>query len=479
MNLYAGLANLARYQPGKVAVETPRRQVTYAELDALSRRIAGGLRAAGAGAGDVVGLRLHDTPEHIAALFAVLRLGAIILPLDWRGTRVEYDRLVDEFRPGLVLDDSSPATGWPNSITLDATQAAPEDDGPVADAAGAPMGYSLTSGTTGRPAAMVVTHEQFHARLAARTIEGVFARTDRFLAVLPLAYPAGREHAICLVLLGATVVQCSALSTPAELVEFIRQREITATAFPPNMVRGLLEIAGEDGPLLPGLRHFTSVTSKLSPEERAQIRKSICPRMIDSYGSTGTGTVAIIDNAADGAEPTAVGRLVMGIEVEAVDESGMPLPEGVTGEIRVRGPAISTRAINASGDRREGFRDGWYYTGDLGRLDARGILHLDGRAADLIKRGGLMVYAQEVEQALRRHPLVSDAAVVGVPSQRLGQEVVAFVVTRSPADRKDIVRHCRQELAPFKIPSRIEFVDDLPRNASGKVDKSRLPATGT
>jgi acyl-CoA synthetase (AMP-forming)/AMP-acid ligase II len=476
MNLYDRLARLARYQPDKSAVESQREALTYGELEALAARIAGGLRAAGVGPGDLVGLRLHDTPQHIAALFAVMRLGAIILPVDWRGTRGEYDRLLARFAPRLVLDDSQPRLGWPGLRDLGEVAGHGADAAPPAELLDQPMGYSLTSGTTGQPKAMVVTHEQLYLRFAARTLEGIFARDDRFLAVWPLAYPAGREHAICLILLGATLVLFSSLAKPAELVDFALARGITATAASPNAVRGLLELGGSGGVLLGGLRVFVTGAAKLQPEERQRVRETICPRVIDYYGSTGTGPIAIISEAADGAEPTAVGRPVVGIEVQIVDDQGAPLPEGQTGDIRLRGPAISTRAVGDSGDGREGYRDGWYYPGDRGRLDGRGILHLEGRAVDLIKRGGVMVHAQEVELALRRHAGVFDAAVVGLPHPTLGQEIVAFVEARGQLDQRDLIRHCRAELAPFKVPARVVTVEALPRNANGKVDKSRLPS---
>ena len=152
----------------------------------------------------------------------------------------------------------------------------------------------------------------------------------------------------------------------------------------------------------------------------------------------------------------------------------VPCHAGPSAGYRVRGAAITTRVIGDDGPGDEGFRDGWYYPGDLGRIDKRGILHLHGRAADLIKRGGLMVHAQEVEQALRRHDSVADAAVVGFPSAALGQEVAAFIVPRGPVDARELIRHCRHELAPFKVPTRVEFVAALPRNPNGKVIKDLL-----
>lgn len=475
MNLYSRLASLAQYQSEKIAVETGHQRLTYLDLDVLARRIAGRLRSSGVGFGDVVGLRLRDTPEHIAAFFAVLRLGAIVLPIDWRASRAEFDRVVRRFSPKVVLDDDASPLGWCTlSVQLAEARLSDPDAGAVAAVTDSPMGYSLTSGTTGEPKAMVVTHENLHARLTTRALEGVFSVKDRFLATLPLAYPAGREHAICLILLGATLVLFPSLFDPMELVNFVNLENITALALSPNATRALLNLNVDDGLLMPGLRVFVSTTGKLQPEERDLVRKRISRNLIDYYGSTGTGPITIISEERDGIDPTTVGRPVIGIEVEIVDDTGNLAAEGEIGRIRVRGPAVTTSTVGSPEANDEGFRDGWYYPGDLGKLGSRGLVCLHGRAADLIKRGGLMVHAQEVEQALRRHPKIIDAAVIGVPSEMLGQEVMAFVVVCGPLDLKEIIRHCRSELAPFKVPARIEFRDDLPRNPTGKVIKSRL-----
>ncbi|MEX0853065.1 MAG: class I adenylate-forming enzyme family protein [Bauldia sp.] len=475
MNLYSRLAYLARYQAAKTAVEHSDRHLTYHDLDQLARRIAGRLRLSGVGQGDVVGVLLRETPEHVAALFVIMRLGAIVLPLDWRGTRAEFDRITTLFRPKVILNDDSPLLDWSPAMVGLAEMHDAEADTETAEVTDRPMGFSLTSGSTGAPKAMIVTHEQLYARCAARAIEGVFERGDRFLATLPLAYAAGREHAICLILLGATLVLFPPLFEPQGLVTFVNDGDITAVSLSPNMSRALLAMKEQGEPLLmPNLRTIVSTTGKLLPEERAQLRARVAPRVIDYYGSTGTGPIAISTGDEPDSEPTAAGRCVVGIEIEIADDAGRPVPQGEIGRIRVRGPAITTDVVGGEGSEEEGFRDGWYYTGDLASIGPGGILHLHGRSADLIKRGGLMIHAQEVEGVLRRLPSVVDAAVVGAPCAELGQKVVAFVVTRSPVEAKEIIRRCRRELAPFKVPCRVHMLDSLPRNPNGKLLKSEL-----
>ncbi|SON57994.1 Long-chain-fatty-acid-CoA ligase [Hartmannibacter diazotrophicus] len=475
MNLYARLEILAHCQPDKLAIETADRKLTYAELDEVIRRIAGRLRAEGVGRGDVVGLRLRDTPEHLAALFACLKLGAVGLAIDWRTAKAEFLRILDQFKPKVCFIDGNvrPEFDTVYLKTEEAEQSEP-DTTPYVDVTDEPMMYNLTSGTTGLPKAMVVTHENIYARSMSRSMAGVVLPEDRYLAALPFAYSAGRDHACNALLVGATLVLFRALYEPMELVEFVNDNNVTAMALSPNVTRSLTALETKGGPLMPKLRAFTSTTGKLQPEDRAAIRERVAPHLIDYYGSTGTGIMAYINTAEDGATNTAAGRPALGIEVQIVDDDGNVLSGETVGNIRVRGPGIALKAVGSVMSPTEGFRDGWYYPGDLGHFGTDGLLHLDGRIADLIKRGGLMVYAQEVEQALRRHPAVADAAVVGVPSEKLGQEVAAFVVRKGDVDAKELVRHCRGEIAPFKVPTIFEFPDDLPRNTNGKVVKAKL-----
>jgi acyl-CoA synthetase (AMP-forming)/AMP-acid ligase II len=461
MNLYRRLEHLAQYQPDKIAVESIRASLSYLQLDLLARRIAARLRAATIGRGDIVGLYLRDTPEHVAAWFAVARLGAIALPVDWRAPRLELERLLRQFGPKVVLEDtgSSVDLSCPCMAMAEVNTAAP-DTGAIEALTQATLLYSLTSGTTGNPAALIVTHENIHARMAARVIEGILAPDERFLSVLPLAYTAGREHAMNQILLGGTVILFPSMFEPSELVAAVNTRGISSLTLSPNSTRALLALQSEEpnceAVLMPGLRTLVSTTGKLLPDERAAIRSRLAARVIDYYGSTGTGPIAVIREAADGTDPVAVGRAVIGMDVEIVDTSGSVLPSAAVGRIRVRGPAVSAN-FGAVDSGLNSFRDGWYYPGDLGHMSPEGILHLDDRESDLIKRGGQMVYTQEVEQVLRRYPGVVDAAVVGAPSDSLGQEVVAFVVAHGALDLKAVIRHCRLELAAFKVPARVEM----------------------
>jgi acyl-CoA synthetase (AMP-forming)/AMP-acid ligase II len=477
MNLAAFVARHAAYQPSKPAIEGGSEQFDYAGLDASVRRLARRLRSQGAAPGDLVGLKLRDTPQHLIALLAIARIGAVALPLDWRAAGPEIARIAEIFKPGVVLlDKAGPLPPTTTPLILDDLSATEPDDLPPADVTNAPLVYGLTSGTTGTPKGIVTTHEEMFGRFVIFAVERLIARDDRFMIPLPLVFDAGRAVSWALLTLGATVVLFPTLFEAIELVEAVNSRDVSGVILAPKSTRAILGLRPQSGShLMPKLRVYISTAGKLQPEERAAIRARVAPHMIDYYGTTGGGPVAIVANEKDGATPTALGRPAPGIELQIVDEDHKPLPDGTVGRVRIRGPGVTKTfagAVAATSD--ENIRDGWYYPGDLGRFETDGTIHLTGRTADLIKRGGLMIHAQEVEYVLSLHPAIVEAAVVGMPSAEGDEEVVAFVVARATVDPTDVIKHCRQNLTGYKVPQRIVAVDSLPRNTTGKVVKAEL-----
>lgn len=476
MNLAAIIAGHTGSHPDKPAVESGSEILTYRELTDLAGRIAGRLRQSGVEAGALVGTRMMDTPQHVASLVAIAWVGGIILPIDWRSTELEMRRVVERFQPHLVLTDNQrPVPRDLKPLGLEHIEReTPVADEPV-ELADAPLVYALTSGTTGLSKGVIVTHEEMYERFLVFTQEGMIQPDDRFLPAMPLAYAAGREFHMSLLISGATIVKAPAIFGADELVSIVEDKQADVLLVSPNISRQLLALQdGNEGHLLPRLRAYVSSTGKLTPEERAAIRARITPNLIDFYGSTGSGPISAIAGPQDEPDPTSVGHITARVEVEIVDEDGTPLSRNEVGAIRLRGPRITKAFVGDVESRSEGIVDGWYYPGDLGSIDENGLLHLQGRSADLIKRGGLMVHAQEVERILMLHDSVSEAAVVGIPSPELGEEVGAFVVGNGKVDPQILILHCKKHLAPHKVPVRIEPIDALPRNASGKVQKARL-----
>jgi len=477
MNIASLVSVHARKTPSKAAIEAGTDVITYEHFDRRIRQLASRLRTAGVEAGDVVAVWMRDTPMHIAAIFAAARVGAVLLPLDARWTLPEIARNTDRFKPKAILTDNERRIAAITNVvgTGDLDSTAPDSHPPV-ELADQPMVYALTSGTTGEPKAMILTHEDMHGRFVTGWTEYPLLESDRFLNALPLAYGAARVHVLGLLCLGATVVMIPTISEPIEVVHVVNERRVSALMLPPNVTRALLAMV-KDRPvdrLFPNLRLYLSATASIRPDERAAVSGLVCPNLIDIYASTGGGPAVLLTPEITATAPDSAGRPVKGIEVEVVDEHGQARPAGEIGWVRLRGRGVTRQFASADATGDEGLRDGWYYPGDLGSFDARGLLYLHGRTADLIKRGGLMVYSQEVERVLASHPACQEAAVAGIPSPTLGEEVAAFVITSAPVTPAELLVHCRRHLASHKIPKHITILDTFPRNANGKVVKSQL-----
>jgi acyl-coenzyme A synthetase/AMP-(fatty) acid ligase len=476
VNLGAVVAAHADSQPDKPAVDSGDEVLTYRQLNERASRIVSRLRSAGARAGDLVATQMIDSPTIVAALVAIARIGAIVIPIDWRSSVLEVRRLIERFgAPWLFTDNERPVPEGLPCVGLEDIESEPVSRESPVDLSDAPLVYALTSGTTGLSKGIVVTHEEMYERAVVFLREGMIAPDDRFLAAMPLAYAAGREFHWSLLICGATIVKTPSLFSAADLIAITQEKRISALLVAPNVSRQLLALPrGAADHLFPKLRVYVSSTGKLTAEERAVIRARVSPNLIDFYGSTGSGPIAAISGPQDEPSPTSAGHVTSGLEVEIVDDGRQPLPDGQVGMIRLRGPRITKRFAGDIDSESEGIHNGWYYPGDLASIDENGLLHLHGRSADLIKRGGLMVHAQEVERILMLHDSVVEAAVVGFALADLGEEVAAFIVPRGPIHLRELTLHCIKHLAPFKVPTRIETIDSLPRNANGKVQKTIL-----
>jgi len=479
MNIASFVALHARYQPQKTAIINRDETISYVAFDGLVRRIATRLRSNGIGPGDLVAVLMHDTPTHVAAVFAIARIGAAMLPLDWRAAAQEIARTTDRTNPKLIIgDDANRFPAASTFVGMDGIDREQPDPGDVAELKDQPFAHLLTSGTTGEPKVIVLTHEQMYGRFLTNWTEYPVLRSDRVLPALPLAYAAGLNKFALTICIGATLIMFPALATPIEIVGAVNELRADLLIVSPNVIRGLLSLpqAPEGGVLLPNLRLLVSATDGLQPSERAQLRARVARNVVGDYGTTGSGPIAML-NADDDIEGlNATGRPVLGMNIEIVDTDHRPVPNGMVGLVRLRGLGATSQIISGQAASDEGLRDGWYYPGDLGCLDAGGLLSLQGRNADLIKTRGLMVYSREVERVLIADPRVQEAAVVGVPCPKDGEQVAAFVILKQHATSNELIAHCRRNVASHKVPRQLIIVETLPRNSNGKVIKAQLQA---
>ena len=473
-NLAEPLDVHARTRAGHPALISGDETVDYAQLARRVRGAAGTLDGLGFGQGDLIGLALKDTVDHVVLLFALARIGAVIVPMDWRWTAVEKASMARHFevRAVIVEPDAEaidgvptlrPEPGWADAA-----------DGPIVLDPDLPVILSLSSGTTGRPTGPLATHAHMLARMANQLVTLTFSQHDRYLLSTPLYFGGGRAFALTHLHIGATMILCPPPYGPDELIATVAATGANSTFMVPTLIRRLLAL--DDGALsgLQGLRLLISSGAPLHPEERAAIAGRITSGFIEYYASTEGGGITVLTAEGQKSHPDSVGRAAFMVDVQIVGDDHVPVPPGSVGQVRYRGPGVADAFYRDPEKTAAAFRDGWFYPGDLGQMDADGYLTLMGRAKDMILRGGVNIYPVEIERVLAEHPAVAEAAVLPRPHAELGEIVVAAIVARGPVDLQILQAHCRARLAPYKVPARIVVLDALPKNSAGKVVKSEI-----
>ncbi len=477
------------------------RELTYADLDRRASRAARVLRDHwDVGPGDRVASLAHNRTDLFELLFACAKLGAVLVPLNWRLAVPELEYIVADADPvGLVTDDAfadaaaqlrervpglrSMAYG---TDALD-TEAAYEDLLAGADPAALvhppraedALWYLLyTSGTTGRPKGVIQT---FGMALVNHLNIGLAAQltsADTFLSVLPQFHTAGINlYTLPMLVVGGTTLVTRTFD-PAETLRLLQER---ATVFfgVPTIYQLLADHPDFAGTDLSRIRSWACGGAPMPVPLLERLgERDIGVRQ--GMGMTETGpTVFLLDEQHAISHAGSVGRPQPFVEVRVVDREGNDLPDGEAGELLIRGPGVTPGYWRKPEVTAEAFEDdGWLHSGDVARRDEDGYWYIVDRWKDMYISGGENVYPAEVEQALYRLPGVAEAAVVGIPDERWGEVGRAYVVTRPDAELDaDAVRHhCSEQLAGYKVPAEVTFVDELPRNATGKILKHELRA---
>lgn len=493
-HLATDLERRAAEAPERVGLRSADgRAWTYAELDRAAGDVAGSLAALEAGKGTRVAAYLRNGPELALLLLGAWKLGAVPVAISGLYNGRELADAVRKTRPDLVVvDDHDPEAvaalgapvvvasfaGLPAPARWDAAAVEPDDE----------VAVLSTGGTTGTPKAVSVTFGGVRAsleRLAAvsKGRPGPYPVAGEAVPPNLLALPlfhSGGQHAL---LFALHVGRASVLLDRWELESFRRlvvEHRFDNLFLLPTMLYDLVHAPAP--PDLSSVRSVLISGQALSIHLRRTFEERFGVPILSNYGSTETGHVAGWTAAQMRAglwKPGSAGMVYEGVELEIRDESGRALPAGEVGEVCVR-TSMTKGYVDDAGASGELVRDGWVHSGDMGYVDADGVLFLAGRKRDMIKCGGFQVWPEEIEEELRAHPLVRDVRVVGVPHERLG-EVPRAVVVRAPDDAvgdaelgERLVAHCRERLAHFKAPREVRFVEELPRSAAGKVRRDAL-----
>jgi long-chain acyl-CoA synthetase len=441
------------------ATETMTAADARADADAVAARV----RAAGIGHGQAVAVQLANGPRAITAMFGVWRAGAVFVPVNARSPAAERDAALAATRPAALLTASG----------LEPLADPADFDDDVAF-------VTWTSGTTGRPKPILHTHAGYLELIdrvlgplrGSAAAEGERRPTPNLVPVT-LALNAGIYNVLFGLRAGAEIVVMDGFE-PHVFAELVARFSVRSTVLPPAAI-AMLSDARDVEDLAP-LRYVRSITAPLSPLQARRFTEKFGVVVLNGYGQAEIGEV-IGWTAADAREHPdkvgAVGRPHPGVAIRiapgADDDAGAPLPAGAVGRLLVRPPSTAVGIASSRFDDA-GFVD----TGDLARVDDDGFVWIEGRAGDVINRGGNKVFPEQVEEVLRLVPAVQEAAVVGVPDDRLGEVPVAFVVVTGSVADDELVAVCREHLAPYKVPVRFRRIDALPRSEVGKVLRREL-----
>jgi len=491
-NLYHRLLASAAHEQS-ICMETESgNQLTYAELAAISGRFAAYLSDCGVGPGHRVAAKIEKSIEAIALYLATLRCGAVYLPLNIAYTASETEYFIQDAKPTLVVCDPGQkadvaaicARSGGKVRTLDAsgTGSLVQDAAPFPDAFCTVRrgkddlaAILYTSGTTGRSKGAMLTHGNLVSNALTLVDEWCYSREDVLVHALPINHIHGLFVA-CNVTLAARGRIMLMSKFDVEHVLTALKRATVLMGVPTFYIR-LLQSSNLDQAAVAGMRLFVSGSAPLLAETHREWKSRTGHEILERYGMTETGMIT--SNPYDGPRiGGSVGQPLLGVEVRVSDpETGALLPAGEVGMIEVKGPNVFAGYWKMPEKTKAEFRpDGFFKTGDLGKLDEHGYLQIVGRGKDLIISGGLNIYPKEVEAEIDQIPGVSESAVVGAPHADFGEAVTAAVVRKPGAsvDEHAIVEALSGRLAKFKQPKRIVFVEALPRNAMGKVQKNVL-----
>jgi len=477
MNIAEALDQSFSQRPAHPAIEDGERIASYADLAALTRRCAAGLRRLGVGRGDFVVLALPDSIEHVALICALARIGAVTASLDGASPAVDLRRAIAGFTPAAVVtpDGARLFAELPATALADVV-AAGEDEMPREPYVDpdAPLMLVQSSGSTGVPKRLLLTHRHMAARNRRLIAAMSLNRDDRYFMAVPLSFLSGRRRCLSLLSLGGTVVFNRTTSVDGALAT-LRDRRISYTALTPTHLRLLLNGLPGDQPFCPDLRATVSA-APVTPVERLRARRRLTPHLFESYGTNELGDLVLGTPQDQDARPGDTGRVLPGVQAQVVDEAGALLPPGQSGRIRFAVPESPTAYLDAPEGTARHFADGWFYPGDHVVLDGEGSMRFLGREDDAINNSGVKFYPAEVEAVLASHPRVADAAVVATPHPVFGEVAVAFVVFRGRPPHPALGAYCAERLAAHKRPVAFLPLAKMPLVRPGKPDKPGLKA---
>ncbi len=498
MNMGDALRANALQFPQKIAVEDERKRLNYADLNARSNSLANAFSEIGLKKPDNVAVLLGNCVEHVEVLFALAKSGLVGLPIDpkWRGR--EISAAISFFDVAAVILESSVMPSFADALSR------VEFRGPIIQVGGGTGVHGgnlrahayedlitrgnprepgievsssdlflimITSGTTGFPKGCLSTHERYVLACLNHALGSKGSASDDIeLLVSPLCFNSGRSSALGHLFCGGRVILQNRFD-PIEVLKTIERERVTYLALAPVMADRLLEISNLESCDTSSLRYLRKVGSPFHPRTVERLVRYVTPNIYQGYASTDAGSVTLLLPEDQLRKTGASGKLIWGAEALIADDRGHPLSTGEVGEIICRGPLVCAGYYKNPQANEASFRDGWLLTGDLGYFDEEGYLYVVGRKKNMIKSGSVSIFPEEIQDVLQSHAKVREAAVVGVPHPVWGEAVLAAVSTIAgqTATEPELITYCQSQIAPYKAPKAIIFLDQLPHTELGKV----------
>ncbi|WP_430787765.1 fatty acid--CoA ligase family protein [Virgibacillus flavescens] len=506
MNLSNQLTEITKQSPEKPAYVFEGKSTTYKELDGAITKFASRLRDLGYEKGDHIALVVGNSPYYVIGLYGALRLGAVVIPINplYTASEMTYilkngdvkavitmDILMEKFEAmaeqlssvehyiscesgkDISFDEYSILPKMKSFSKLVAEGSLNFDAPSLEEDEVAIILY--TSGTTGNPKGAMLTHKNLFSNAKDVADYLTISSDDRVIAALPMF------HVFCLTVAlnaplmnGGTILIVPSFS-PQEVFRIAKEEIATVFAGVPTMYNYLLQSMNGYEDCFSTIRLCISGGASMPVALLKQFEQSFQVSISEGYGLSEASPVACFNPLDRPRKPGSIGTSISNVENKIVDEFGEEVPVGEVGELIVRGPNIMKGYYKMPEETSHALKDSWLYTGDMARMDDEGYFYIVDRKKDMIIVGGFNVYPREVEEVLYTHPSISEAAVVGTPDSNTGEAIISFVVSKDPSLKEDIlIEFCKSHLAKYKVPKSIEFLDELPKNTTGKILRKNL-----
>jgi long-chain acyl-CoA synthetase len=488
MNLAIAFSNCAEKHAQKTAIFYGEREIFYAEVLADSRKLAAHLQTAlGVKPGDRVALWLKNCPEFVVCVFGILGAGAVVVPINNFLKPAEVNYILNDGDIDLVITDAELGAHLPElkaarpSLKFfqveEITALAPPDSRPTISDSRTEKDLAViiyTSGTTGKPKGAMLSHGNLLHNVNSCHIVLESVPDDCFAVLLPMFHTYMMTVGIFLPFTsGGSIVLVKSLHPPRAMLQEIFSRRATILPAVPSFYRLLL---GAQLPVPLPIRIFISGSAPLPMQTLTEFEEKFKVPLIEGYGLSEASPVVSKNPLRGVHKAGSIGIPIANVEMSVQDESGKFLGANETGEICVRGGNVMQGYWNQPEETKKAFRDGWLLTGDVGHRDADGYYYITDRKKDMLLVNGINVYPREIEEVIYHFPGVKEAAVIGVPDARRGEQPVAFVaaVEGQVLDAKALQEFIRSKLADYKVPKQIVILPALPKNATGKILKTEL-----